>query len=156
MISDPLTLNIGETNQGAVSLGVEAGGVFGSVYAFNGDVDEAYRTASGDDPLEACGLAAGYRLEGDGIWAEATGDWISNLMDSDGIGDYLNGNGIALQSATAGYALSAAAGWGPPDPYRRICSGVGRPGSRFGVRICGRRGATGMEPGSGGPLQPFC
>ena len=35
MISDPLTLEIGETAEDALQLGVEAGGFYGSVYAFN-------------------------------------------------------------------------------------------------------------------------
>jgi hypothetical protein len=41
MISDPLTLEIGETREAALQLVMEEEGLYASVYAFNGDADEA-------------------------------------------------------------------------------------------------------------------
>ena len=41
MVSDPLTLEMGETRESALQAGFDVDGFYGSVFAFNGDIDEA-------------------------------------------------------------------------------------------------------------------
>jgi hypothetical protein len=46
IISDPLTLEIGEAGEDALQVGVEVEGFYDSIYTFNGDVTEG-----GDDKI---------------------------------------------------------------------------------------------------------
>lgn len=84
MISDPLTLEIGETREGAVQIGVEVDGFYGSIFAFNGDISEG---GDEDDTIEGFGANAGYVVENDDFCIDFGIDWISNMLDSDGLGD---------------------------------------------------------------------
>jgi len=83
MIQDPLTLEIGETRESAVQVGFEHSGFYGSVYTFNGDIDE-----NGEDNEVKCfGANAGYAFENDDLSLDIGAGWINNLIDSDGLGD---------------------------------------------------------------------
>ena len=83
MIQDPLTLEIGETRESAVQVGFEHSGFYGSVYTFNGDIDE-----NGEDNEVKCfGANAGYAFENDNMSLDIGAGWINNLIDSDGLGD---------------------------------------------------------------------
>uniref|UniRef100_UPI0033653002 LbtU family siderophore porin n=1 Tax=Candidatus Albibeggiatoa sp. nov. BB20 TaxID=3162723 RepID=UPI0033653002 len=62
MISDPLTLDIGETQVSAIKVGFDAAGAYGSVYAYNGDTQK-----NEDDKIENFGLGLGYALESNGL-----------------------------------------------------------------------------------------
>ncbi len=85
MISDPLTLELGETRETAIVVGAEYNGLHASSYAFNGDIDE-----SGDDDAIKCfGIAAGYVFENDTFGINVGMGWINNLGDSDTLKDTL-------------------------------------------------------------------
>ena len=80
LISDPLTLELAETNESALLVGFEKDGAYGSVYAFNGDTGDG-----GGDTVEHFGARAGY----------ATGrldvglGYLSSLGDSEALQDGL-------------------------------------------------------------------
>jgi len=115
MIQDPLTLELGETKETAVQIGFEQGGFYGSVYAFNGDVDEAGR----DNTINNFGASAGYVIESDGFGLNLGVEYLNNLADSDGItsvledaaidigsmNDYLAGLGAHLQLTYGPYTF---------------------------------------------------
>ena len=61
MISDPLTLEIGETRETAVEVGFNAKGFSGAVYVFNGTNKQ-----DGDNIIDNFGAALGYEKEGKG------------------------------------------------------------------------------------------
>ena len=85
MISDPLTLELGETNDTAVQIGFEAAGFYGSVYAFNGDINEEGE----NDDIDTFGANLGFAMEKDAIGLDVGVDYINNIGDTDGLGDHL-------------------------------------------------------------------
>lgn len=105
MISDPLTLEIGEIRDGAIQAGVDISGFYGAVYAFNGEVD-----ADGEDDEVRCfGLNAGYAMENDRMSLDAGLGYVNNILES-GMGDLLEGD---LKDYAGGFACHAIAGFGP-------------------------------------------
>lgn len=83
MISDPLTLEVGETRDSALEFGFTQGGFYSSVYVFNGDIDEA-----GDDShIDNFGVNVGYGVENDQYSFDFGVCYINNILDSDGLGD---------------------------------------------------------------------
>ena len=84
MISDPLTLEVGETRESAVLVGFDINGLYGSVYAFNGDIEEA---DDDDNHVDNFGASLGYAVENDTMTLDAGVSYINNLVDSDGLGD---------------------------------------------------------------------
>ncbi len=84
LVSDPLTLELGETREAAVLIGYEAHGFYGSAYAFNGDTIEA-STPAGEDTIEHFGASFGYVWEDGDMSLDVGVDYISSLGDSDGI-----------------------------------------------------------------------
>ena len=111
MISDPITLDLAETNETAVQVGIEMNGFRGAVYAFNGDSDEA---GDNDNAIESFGLTVGYTLETDAFALDLGADWISNLLDSDALGDVYTTNGwsATLDDQVPGFAVHAVASFG--------------------------------------------
>lgn len=96
MISDPLTLEIGETRQSAFKLGYENSGVYANVYVFNGDTQEASSAANGEDTIDQTGLNLGYAQENEGLSYDIGVDYISNIADSSsltGHTGFTDGNG---------------------------------------------------------------
>jgi hypothetical protein len=87
LVSDPLTLEIGETRETAALLGFEYAGVGGSIYGFNGD-----HTLNGDNRIASWGANLSYVWEQDGVAVAASAGWINNLGDSDGLQDTLADN----------------------------------------------------------------
>jgi len=85
MISDPLTLEIGETRETAIVVGAEFNGLHVSTYVFNGDIDES----GDDDEIKCFGIDAGYVFENDTFGIDVGMGWINNLGDSDTLGDTL-------------------------------------------------------------------
>jgi hypothetical protein len=86
MISDPLTLEIGEIREAALQAGFETSGFYGSAFAFNGD------TSTGvDDEIEHFGANLGMELEFEKYAFDIGVSYINNIADSDGIQDYLEG-----------------------------------------------------------------
>ena len=85
MISDPLTLELGETRETAAILGVEYKGLYAGAYAFNGDIDES----GDDDEIKCFGFNTGYAFENETFNFDIGAGWINNLGDSDTLGDTL-------------------------------------------------------------------
>lgn len=79
MISDPQTLEMGETTETVMMLAAENAAGYGSIYLFNGDSEESSVVAAGDDDTISGGFSLG-RRQGDqydiGI------GYITNLGDS--------------------------------------------------------------------------
>jgi len=100
MISDPLTLEIGETPQSAVQMGLEhPSGFIGSVYAFNGDIDEDGE----EDKINCFGANVGYGLEAGDIGLALGAGWINNIADSDGLGGWIDDSGFTLKDHVGGF-----------------------------------------------------
>ena len=110
MISDPLTLEIGETRETALMTGIESNGFVGGIYVFNGDLAE-----DGDNDIDSFGAFAGYGHESGNSNFAVNAGYISNLGDSDVLQDAVNDNlgGADLDDQVAGVALDAWFGVGP-------------------------------------------
>ncbi|HDS16003.1 MAG TPA: LbtU family siderophore porin [Proteobacteria bacterium] len=104
MISDPLTLELGETRESAVLLGFEQAGFRVGVYAFNGDIDEA----EDDNEIKCFGLSTGYAFENDNFSLDVGADWINNLADSDTLGDALP---ESIRDYVDGFTAHAVFSW---------------------------------------------
>jgi hypothetical protein len=100
MISDPLTLEIGETPQSAVQVGLEhPTGLSASVYTFNGDIDEDGE----DDTINCFGANIGFGLDAGRFGLEIGAGWINNIADSDGLGGWINDSGFTLKDYAGGF-----------------------------------------------------
>ncbi len=110
MISDPLTLEIGEAQEDAILAGVEAAGFYASLYGFNGDFVDG-----GDDVVEHYGANAGYAFEAEAVSFDIGGSWTSAIRDSDGLsGAIIAAPGDEVVSDYVdGYAAHLVAGLGP-------------------------------------------
>ncbi len=82
MVSDPLTLEIGETREEALQAGYFAGNFYSSAFVFNGDVNE-----DGSSHIDDFGFNLGWAQEAsDEHMGYAFGtSWINNLADSDSL-----------------------------------------------------------------------
>ncbi|WP_332307756.1 LbtU family siderophore porin [Imhoffiella purpurea] len=126
LVSDPLTLEIGETRETALQIGFAQGDFSGSVYAFNGD-----NKVKGKNRIDSWGANLGYaHEEDDRAWAFGVG-YINDLGDSDSLQDLINENRVAAEEdaiaagidtsgysvdptdRTAGWTVNAAASFGP-------------------------------------------
>ena len=78
LVSDPLTLEIGETRETAAQLGFVYQGFSGSAYAFNGD-----NKVNGDNHIDSWGANLAFAQEReDLVWTVGAG-YINDLGDSD-------------------------------------------------------------------------
>ncbi len=105
-ISDPLTLELGETRETIAQVGFETNGWSGSIFAFNGDVD-----SDAEDKLEQFGASLGYTTEFAQDGSATFGvSYISSLGDSDALQDVL----ITTEpgSYTGGMSAFASASYG--------------------------------------------
>ncbi len=108
MISDPLTLEIGETRESALQVGFVKDGLSGSVYAFNGDIDETGK----DDTIREYGANIGYTLE-DEAWGLNLGlDWINNIGASKTLQPYLETTSGTVADFPEGLAVHGALRYG--------------------------------------------
>lgn len=117
MVSDPLTLELAETRESAILVGMDLSGMYGRVYAFNGDVDEYGE----DDKIQSYGVALGYAIVADAIAVDAGIGWTSNMFDSDAIGDHMDENSAIINDAIPGFAVHAVACF---EPFVLICEYV--------------------------------
>lgn len=85
-VTDPLTLEMGETKEEVAMLGYEARGFTASLYTFNGDLD-----AGGGNKADNLGAALGY---GNGNFTAGMG-WINDIGDSGGLTDAIGANPYA-------------------------------------------------------------
>ncbi len=105
MISDPFTLDLGETKETMALVGVEANGFYASIYGFNGDLDDG-----GDNVIDNGGLDLGFAWEGEEKSVDFGIGYINDIGDSDGISDVVADNlpgGIDYQRNIPGYAAHA-------------------------------------------------
>ncbi|ADC63210.1 LbtU family siderophore porin [Allochromatium vinosum] len=119
LVSDPLTLEIGEARETALQLGFEHSGFSGSVYVFNGD-----NNVKGKDRIESWGANLGFAQDSDD-WAWSVGaGYINDLGDSDSLHETINDIRVGAAELdpslsidpterTAGWTLNAAANFGP-------------------------------------------
>lgn len=89
VVSDPLTLEIGEIGEAALQLGYESSGFFGSIFVFNGD------TSSGADDIEHYGANLGMMNDVDGVDYEVGISYLNSIAESDGVQSFLDASGIS-------------------------------------------------------------
>ena len=90
MISDPLTLELGETREKAVQVGFESGGFHGSVYGFNGSTQK-----NDEDTIDHYGANLGFARESDSFSYDLGGSYISDIGDTGGLTDALGGDDVS-------------------------------------------------------------
>ena len=106
LVSDPLTLEIGETRETSVQAGFEIGSTFGSLYAFNGT-----NKKNGNDRIDNWGANLGYGVETDSYSFTGAIGYITDLGDSDTLQDALASNDVT--DYTAGWSIAALVETGP-------------------------------------------
>jgi len=109
MISDPLTLEIGETRETALQLGFAAQGAYGSIFAFNGDTNEG----GGDSQIEQFGANLGYQYEQEGFSVDLGVSYMNSLGDSDGLSELLAEANLLESDYVGGLDMYAIASLGP-------------------------------------------
>ncbi|MBT3234483.1 MAG: LbtU family siderophore porin [Bdellovibrionales bacterium] len=112
MISDPLTLELGETSESGLMLSYGRGPLDLSIFVFNGDI----KAAAGTDRVNQYGIAASYdyKTERD-LQMTVAASYLNNIADSDGlttvatvangIGNYVPGYNLSLKSTLENYGL---------------------------------------------------
>ncbi len=78
VISDPITLDLGETRDAAIEVGISTGNFSGSLYVFKGDQQNS---------IKNYGASLGYTAEFSGAALTAGLGYVNDLAESDGIVD---------------------------------------------------------------------
>ena len=109
MVSDPLTLELGETQEAAVEVGIENGDLRASIYAFNGGADQVTTATPVDnDVVDDFGISIGYSMKTGAMNMDFGFDYINNMAETDGIeGALIAAPGDTVEEHTAGMALHA-------------------------------------------------
>lgn len=125
LVSDPLTLEIGETRESTVEVGLTAGLFTGSAYVFKGDIGDSGREQS---KVETYGISLTVAGGDDTFSYEFGTDYISSFADTDtmtdGIDDFADiaasedaGEEVDVDGAVddyvGGLSVDAALGFGP-------------------------------------------
>jgi hypothetical protein len=101
MIQDPLTLELGETNNTAVQVGVEQAGFYGSVYGFRDEVK--------GDTIDNFGINVGYAVESE-EWSLDIGlGYLRNMAASDTISE----EGVEIADHIGGFNGYLHLSYGP-------------------------------------------
>lgn len=108
MVSDPLTLEIGETRERAVQLDFGSDALAASVYAFNGTNKQ---NDGADDKIDNFGATFGYAVENDSFGFSASIGYINDIGDSDSLQGGLGTNDI--RDHVPGQTMSAILTTGP-------------------------------------------
>ena len=87
MISDPLTLELGEIRKTALMFGVEGENLYGAAFLYNGD-----NSKDDDNRLDNFGAVIGYAMEGDGMEFGLDLAYINDIGDTDTLQDAVAGN----------------------------------------------------------------
>ena len=106
-VSDPMTLEIGETRETAVTAGYGNDMLDISATLFNGDVDEI----GDDDHIETWSAAAAFTLPENrvpGLGLSAGASYISNIAEADGLEGEITAGGLKDHVAGAGFFLTAS------------------------------------------------
>mgnify|MGYP006225581527 CR=1 FL=1 len=104
MVSDPLTLELGETRETAVMAGFGLGPVGVSAYIFDGDATE-----DGDAKIDNFGLDLALAQEADNFSYAANLGYINDIGDTDGLIDYATD----VHDKVAGMSFSLVVNTGP-------------------------------------------
>lgn len=104
LISDPLTLDIGEAREHALQLDMETGGITASGFVFKGG-----NNRGGDDGIANYGVALGYAHEGD-FNLGLNVSYINDIAEADGF--ELDADALEAGRAVGGAHISAMAGFG--------------------------------------------
>lgn len=98
MVSDPMTLEIGETRETAILAGMSFGPASGGLYVFNGENQEVGKR----DDIDNWGAVLGY--ESDHFTASV--GYINDIGESDGLEAYLDDNvGNRTQDKVSGWSI---------------------------------------------------
>jgi len=110
MISDPLTLELGETRENAVRVNFQSDGLLASAYLFNGSNKQH---GGADDRIDNFGLSLAYAAEGFVIGY----GYINDIGDSDNLQDAINANlgSNDIQAHVPGHTLNARFEFGAFD-----------------------------------------
>ena len=103
MVSDPLTLELGEIRETAVMFGFEGENLYGSAFLYNGDNSE-----DDDNRIDNFGAALGYAMEGDGMEFGLDVAYINDIGDTDTLQDAVVGNLEAAGAAAFDAAIAGA------------------------------------------------
>jgi hypothetical protein len=106
LVSDPLTLDVGETAENALVATYEVDGLVAAAYLFNGTNNK-----DGGDAIDNFGATIGYSMEGDDFSLAAGIGYINDISDSDGIQDALASNDNV--DYVSGWTASAMVSSGP-------------------------------------------
>jgi hypothetical protein len=101
MISDPLTLELGETREATAQVGFECGGFHGAVFAFNGDIDRDGK----DSRLDNFGASLSYAAQSDSLGIDAGVSWTNNITDSDGYSGFVDEEAEAAEALGVAFAF---------------------------------------------------
>tara|TARA_B100000676_G_scaffold292276_1_gene327747 strand:- start:3006 stop:4028 length:1023 start_codon:yes stop_codon:yes gene_type:complete len=110
MISDPLTLEVGEAKETAIQLSFNNGGFSGSVYAFNGANKDG-----GDNHIDNFGASIGYAMESENNSFAFGLGYINDIGDSDNLQSTVSTTlGSAnISDHVGGWAANASVTFGP-------------------------------------------
>jgi len=89
LLSDPLTLELGETGEDTVIAGFDYQGFNGGAYLYKGDID-----SNDNDEIGSYGGWLGYARESDNLNYAATVGYTNNLGDSDTLGELTAATGM--------------------------------------------------------------
>lgn len=111
LISDPLTLELGETREGAAVIDVGAGGFYGALYTFNSAVNKVNKD---DDMVDSFGATVGYAMDADRFSFDVSAGWISNITSSgsfqeeyDDVDKFAGGVAVSAFISAADFSLIA-------------------------------------------------
>jgi hypothetical protein len=107
LVSDPLTLELGETRETALQIGYDATDLSAAIYVFNGDTIEAGE----DDNLQQFGLSLDYNQAWQSSMLSLGLSYISNIADAEGLAEALPSP--AVDSFVAGAGIFASYEHGP-------------------------------------------
>jgi len=111
MISDPLTLEIGETRESAIMLSFD-NAFYASIYYFNGDTMQAGK----EDKIDQYGANIGFKLETDSYSINVGYSTISSIADSENLTQAISDEGLttpdAMTDIVSGSAIYAVLKYG--------------------------------------------
>ncbi|ABB23502.1 LbtU family siderophore porin [Pelodictyon luteolum] len=110
MISDPMTLELGQTRlHASLKAGYEEGGLQGSLSVFKGEVQK-----TGESEINSLVAFIGWQKELDSFRYGIGGSWTNNVADTDGLKDsFVVGNNTTTTDFVGGWSVNAMAGFGP-------------------------------------------
>jgi hypothetical protein len=111
MVSDPFTLDLGETKETVMLVGLQTGGFYASAYGFNGDLDDG-----GGNEIDNGGADVGFVWEGENGSIDVGIGYINDIGDSDAVSDAVMANlpgGVDYENNIQGHGVHAMFSIGP-------------------------------------------